>query len=81
MVPFSFADLLPKRITIHLDAGYDSQKTLDLIDEYGCDPIISQKGTPLQAGERWKVERTHSGMNRYRKLSRCTERKITVINA
>ena len=29
---------------------------------------------PLQAGNRWVVERTHSWMNGYGKLRRCTER-------
>ena len=76
-----FADLLPEQITIHLDAGYDSQKTRDLMHEYGLDAIISQKGTPLQAGERWKVERTHSWMNNFRKLAVCRERRIKVIDA
>jgi len=43
---------LPDDITVHLDAGYDSAKTRDLLDELGCDGVISQKGFPLQAGKR-----------------------------
>jgi transposase len=73
---------LPDDITVHLDAGYDSAKTRDLLDELGCDGVISQKGFPLQAGKRWVVERTNSWHNRgFRKLAICTERHARVINA
>jgi hypothetical protein len=47
----------------------------------GYDADIALKGTPapIQAGNRWPVERTHSWMNGYGKLRRCTdERKIIV---
>lgn len=73
---------LPDRITVHLDAGYDSRGTRDLLDEYGCQAVISKKGTPLQAGARWVVERTNSWHNRgFRKLHICTERRTQVIDA
>lgn len=73
---------LPEDITVHLDAGYDSTKTRDLLDELGCDAVISQKGFPLQAGARWVVERTNSWHNRgFRKLAICTERRTRVIDA
>lgn len=73
---------LPKQITVHLDAGYDSNKTRDLLDELGCDAVISKKGFPLQAGARWVVERTNSWHNRgFRKLAICTERRTRVIDA
>ena len=32
-----FAFDLPTQITVHLDAGYDSTKTRDLLDTLGCD--------------------------------------------
>ena len=51
---------LPERITVHLNAGYDSGKTRDLLDTLGCQWVISKKGTPLQTGTRWVVERTNS---------------------
>lgn len=35
---------LPEHITVHLDAGYDSTKTRDLLQELGCDAVISKKG-------------------------------------
>ncbi len=73
---------LPDRITVHLDAGYDSAKTRDLLAELGCHGVISTKGTPLQAGARWVVERTNSWHNRgFKKLAICTERNAGVIDA
>jgi transposase len=73
---------LPERITVHLDAGYDSHKTRDLLDTLGCDYVISKKGEPLQAGARWVVERTNSWHTRgFRKLQICTEVRTRVIAA
>ena len=73
---------LPDQITVHLDAGYDSTKTRDLLEELGCHGVISVKGFPLQAGARWVVERTNSWHNRgFRKLAICTERCSRVIEA
>lgn len=73
---------LPDDMTVHLDAGYDSAKTRDLLDELGCAAVISIKGFPLQAGARWVVERTNSWHNRgFKKLAICTERRTRVIDA
>lgn len=73
---------LPEQITVHLDAGYDSATTRDLLDELGCDGVISKKGFALQAGRRWVVERTNSWHNRgFKKLAICTERCACVIEA
>jgi transposase len=73
---------LPEHITVHLDAGYDSHKTRDLLDTLGCDWEISTKGTPLQTGARWVVERTNSWHTRgFRKLQYCTEVRTRVIDA
>ncbi|WP_136314277.1 IS5 family transposase [Actinomyces procaprae] len=73
---------LPEHITVHLDAGYDSLKTRQLLEVLGCDAEISPKGTPLQAGSRWVVERTNSWHTRgFRKLQVCTEVRTTVIDA
>ena len=73
---------LPERITVHLDAGYDSGKTRDLLKTLGCDHVISKSGEPLQAGVRWVVERTNSWHNRgFKKLAICTERRGHVIDA
>ena len=73
---------LPAQIRVHLDAGYDNSKTRELLAEYGCQGIISEKGLPLQAGKRWVVERTNSWHNRgFKKLANCTERRTIVIEA
>lgn len=73
---------LPEKITVHLDAGYDSLKTRDLLDTLGCDWEISKKGTPLHTGPRWVVERTNSWHTRgFRKLQICTEVRTTIIDA
>ena len=73
---------LPDQITVHLDAGYDSAVTRELLDELGCEGVISKKGFPLQAGARWVVERTNSWHNRgFKKLAICTERHTRVIDA
>lgn len=73
---------LPNDITVHLDAGYDSAKTRQPLDELGCNSMISVKGFPLQAGRRWVVERLNSWHNHgFKKLLVCTERRLRVINA
>ncbi|MBB2995157.1 IS5 family transposase [Paeniglutamicibacter cryotolerans] len=75
---------LPQNMTVHLDAGYDSTKTRDLLEELGCAGEVATQGipSPIQVGKRWVVERTNSWHNRgFRKLAICTERRTTVINA
>lgn len=77
-----FGCYLPEQITVHIDAGYDSGKTRELLKVLGCDHVISAKGEPLQAGARWVVERTNSWHNRgFKKLLVCTERHARVIEA
>lgn len=73
---------LPDQMTVHLDAGYDSNKTRDLLTELGCDWQISTTGEPLQAGDRWVVERTNAWHTRgFKKLLVNTERRATVNDA
>jgi transposase len=73
---------LPETIRVHLDAGYDSKGTRQLLEELGCDGQIATKGFPLQAGARWVIERTNSWHNRgFKKLATCTERRVRVIEA
>ncbi|GFE12048.1 hypothetical protein Sgleb_00950 [Streptomyces glebosus] len=74
---------LPEDITVHLDAGYDSNKTRDLLAERGLHGQIAHKGekAPIQASRRWHVERTHAWQNAFRRLSHCHERRIAVIDA
>lgn len=56
---------LPEVITVHLDAGYDSARTRDLLSELGCTPNITPKGVflPINHTRRWVVERTNSWHN------------------
>jgi transposase len=74
---------LPEEITVHLDAGYDSQKTRDELQKRSMNGEIAHKGdkAPIQAGQRWHVERTNSWHNSYNRLQRCYERNEDVINA
>ena len=75
---------LPEQITVHLDAGYDSKATRELLAELGCDGEIATKGipAPIQNTKRWVVERTNSWHNRgFKKLAICTEKRTRVIEA
>ncbi len=73
---------LPEAITVHLDAGYDSGKTRDLIGEFGCQAVISKKGFPLQAGAGgWSKGPTPGTPRGFTKLAICTERRTRVIDA
>jgi Transposase DDE domain len=67
--------------TVHLDQGYAGDPTRALLDDLGLDGAIARKGVPAprQAGSRWTVERTHSWMNGYGKLRRCTEKRRVVV--
>ena len=75
-------DDLPDALTVHLDRAYDGQPTRALLDTLGFDGAIARKGipAPVQAGARWVVERTHSWMNAYGKLRRCTEKRRPVVD-
>src|SRR3954451_20725361 len=57
---------LPEDITVHLDAGYDSGKTRDTLADRGLSGEIARKGekAPIQAGQRWHVERTKCAARR-----------------
>jgi len=74
---------LPDDITVHLDAGYDSQKTRDELKERGMKGEIAHKSdkAPIQAGQRWHIERTNAWHNAFNRLQRCYERKEEVIDA
>ena len=74
---------LPADVRVHLDAGYDSQKTRDELAGRGMAGQIAHKGekAPLQAGQRWPVERTNAWHNAFGRLQRCYERREEVIDA
>jgi hypothetical protein len=73
---------MPRHLTVHLDAAYDSTLTRDLLTGLGYDDAIARKGVPapVQAGSRWVIERTNSWMNGYGKLRRCTERDEKIVD-
>jgi transposase len=74
---------LPDGITVHLDAGYDSRNTRDELAARGMTGQIARKGVkaPIQAGQRWHVERTNAWHNGFNRLQRCYERDEDVIDA
>jgi transposase len=73
---------LPEPVRVHLDRGYDSDLTRKRLAERDLIGVISQKGksAPLQATNRWVVERTNSWQNAHKKLVWCTERQGRVID-
>jgi transposase len=74
---------LPGAIRVHLDAGYDSGKTRDELAGRGMTGQTARRGVkaPVQAGQRWPVERTNAWHNNYTRLARCYERRENVIDA
>lgn len=66
-----------------LDKGYDYQEVRDTIQEFGFTEHIRSRGEEAkalkkEAGERarrWVVERTHSWMNRFRRILIRWEKK------
>jgi len=79
------ADLgpLPEQVTVHLDAGYDSRKTRRELASRSMTGEIAHKGdkAPVQAGQRWHIERTNAWHNSFNRLQRCYERSQNVIDA
>jgi hypothetical protein len=71
----------PQFPSMHLDRGYDSGKTRTLLDLLGFEAHIAVKGqpAPIQAGQRWPVERLHSWMNGFGKLRRCTDKRKIIV--
>ena len=74
---------LPDEVTVHLDAGYDSNKIRTMLDERGLHGRIAHTGekAPIQASRRWHVERTHAWQNAFHRLARCYERRAPVVHA
>jgi IS5 family transposase len=69
---------------VHLDAGYDSGKTRHTLTERGLSGQIAHKGekkAPIQASQRWHVERTNAWHNAFNRLQRCYERRERVADA
>ena len=66
-----------------LDKGYDFQEVRDILAEFGFTAHIRARGEEAQAikreagfrARRWVVERTHSWMNRFRRILIRWEKK------
>ena len=66
-----------------LDKGYDYDEARELADEFGYTTHIRARGEEAQAikheagfkARRWVVERTHSWMNRFRRILTRWEKK------
>jgi transposase len=66
-----------------LDKGYDYDSVRDLVKEFGYTAHIRERGQEAQAikrkagfkARRWVVERTHSWMNRFRRVLTRWEKK------
>jgi IS5 family transposase len=74
---------LPDETTAHLDAGYDSTKSRTVLGKRRQYSQIARKGTkaPVQATQRWHIERTHAWQKAFHRLARRYERRITVAEA
>lgn len=67
---------------MHLDSGYDSRKTRDLLEILGCEWVISKIGKPLQIGVRWDMEHTNFWCARgFRKLQVSAADRARAITA
>ena len=73
---------LPEEASVHLDRGYDSERTRERLRELQLGWEISGKGkpAPFWATFRWVVERTGAWHNAHKKLAWCTERVGRVID-
>ena len=68
-----------------LDKGYDYDSVRDLVKAFGYTAHIKARGEEAQAikreagfkARRWVVERTHSWMNRFRRIFTRWEKKVT----
>lgn len=64
-----------------MDAGYDFDEVREVVWEFGYTAYIRGRGEEVKAKEagkrarRWVVERTHSWLNRYRRLLVRWEKK------
>jgi putative transposase len=69
---------------ICLDKGYDYDEVRELLDEFGFTAHIRARGEEAQAlkqeagfkARRWVVERTHSWMNRFRRVLIRWDKKV-----
>jgi transposase len=69
---------------LHADKGYASKKNRAALRRRGIKPRIARKGLESKqrlGRHRWVVERTHSWLNRYRRLKVRYERRADIHEA
>jgi transposase len=69
---------------LHADKGYESKKNKAALRKRGIASRIARKGVESKqklGRHRWVVERTHSWMNRYRRLKVRYERRADIHEA
>jgi transposase len=69
---------------LHADKGYESKKNKAALRKRGITPRIARKGVESKerlGRHRWVVERTHSWLNRYRRLKVRYERRADIHEA
>ena len=67
-----------------LEKGYDDDEVRDLLEEFGCTAHMRARGEEAKAlkeeagckARRWVVERTHSWMNRFRRVLIRWDKKV-----
>lgn len=69
---------------LHADKGYESKRNQELLRRRGIIARIARKGVESKdrlGRHRWVVERTHSWLNRYRRLKVRYERRADIHEA
>jgi IS5 family transposase len=69
---------------LHADKGYESKKNKAVLRQRGITPRIARKGVESKeklGRHRWVVERTHSWLNRFRRLKIRYERRADIHEA
>jgi IS5 family transposase len=69
---------------LHADKGYDSKKNRAALRQRGITPRIARRGVESKqrlGRHRWVVERTHSWLNRFRRLKVRYERRADIHEA
>jgi len=69
---------------LHADKGYESKKNLAALRQRGITPRIARKGVESKkklGRHRWVVERTHSWLNRKKRLKVRYERRADIHEA
>jgi putative transposase len=86
-IPIARPDAAGLELAVCLDKGYDYSEVYELLDEFGFTAHVRSRRQEADAikheagfrARRWVVERTHSWLNRFRRLVRWEKRARTYI--